>query len=93
MRERLRPVVIGPVVIGPVVLGPVVLGPVVLGPVVLGPVVLLGRLHGEQLTGPGEVPGAPAVGEEAVMADAVETRGQDMEEEAADEFGKWYCIT
>ncbi len=33
---------------------------------------VLRRLYGEQLTGPGEVLGTPAVGKEAVMADAVE---------------------
>ena len=40
----------------------------------------------EQLTRSGEVLGAPAVGEETVVADAVETVGQDVDQEAADEL-------
>ena len=46
----------------------------------------LPRRHGEQVASQGEVPGPAAVGEEAIMADAVKARGQDMEEEAADEL-------
>ena len=38
--------------------------------------------HGEELTAEGELGGAMAVGEVTVMTDAVETVGQDMEEEA-----------
>ncbi len=37
----------------------------------------------KQLAGPGDVGGAPAVGEQAVMTDAVEARRQHMNEEAA----------
>ncbi len=40
----------------------------------------------EQLAGSGDVAGAPAIGEEAVVADAVEARGQHVDEEAADEL-------
>ncbi len=47
---------------------------------------VLGRLDVEQLTGPSQVLGASAIGEEAVMADAVEARRQDVEEKAADEL-------
>jgi hypothetical protein len=57
MRERLHPIVIGGVVIGSVV---------------IGSVVILGHLYGEQLTSAGQVPDAPTIGKEAVMADAVE---------------------
>jgi hypothetical protein len=44
------------------------------------------RRHVEQLPGSRDVLGASAVGEETVVADAVETVGQDMDEEAADEL-------
>ena len=40
----------------------------------------------EQLAGAGEVLGAPAIGEQAVVADAVEAAGQHVDEEAADEL-------
>jgi hypothetical protein len=40
----------------------------------------------EQLTRSGDVLGAPAVGEETVVSDAVETVRQDVDEEAADEL-------
>ena len=55
--------------------------------VVIGSVVILGHLYGEQLTSAGQVPDAPTIGKEAVMADAVEARGQDVEEKAAHELG------
>lgn len=42
--------------------------------------------NGQQLTAEGEFGGAMAVGEIAVMTNAVETVGEDMEEEAADEL-------
>ena len=41
----------------------------------------------EQPTRSVEVLGAPAVGEEAIVADAVEALGQDVNEEASDELG------
>ncbi len=41
----------------------------------------------EQLAGTGDVLGASGVGEEAIVADAVEALGQDVDEEAADELG------
>ena len=63
------------------------LRPHFLGPVVLGPVMIPGCVYGEEFAGPGEVGAASAVGKEAVMADAVESRGQDMEQEAAHELG------
>ncbi len=44
------------------------------------------RRHGEQLACPGEVGGAIAVGEQAVMADAVEAFGQDVAQEASNEL-------
>ena len=44
------------------------------------------RLDAEQLSHPRQVLGAGAVGEEALMADAMETLRQDVEEEAADEL-------
>ncbi len=40
----------------------------------------------EQPTGAGQVLGAPAVGEQSVVADAVEALGQDVDEEASDEL-------
>src|SRR5271169_1849182 len=43
-------------------------------------------LHVEQLTRPRDVVGASAIGEEAVVADAMETAGQDVDQEAADEL-------
>ena len=46
----------------------------------------LRRRDAEQLAGAGDVLGAPAVGEQAVVADAVEAVGQDVDEEAADEL-------
>ena len=42
--------------------------------------------HGEQLAGAGDVVGAAAVGEQAIVADAVEAAGQHVDEEAADEL-------
>ena len=46
----------------------------------------LGVWNGEQLTHAGNVVGAGAAGEQAVVADAVEALRQDVDEEAADEF-------
>ncbi len=40
----------------------------------------------EQLAGSGEVLGARAVGEEAVVSDTAEALGQDVDEKAADEL-------
>ena len=45
----------------------------------------------EQLTGSGDVLGSAAIGEQAVMADAVEPAGQHVDEEAADEFIDGEC--
>ncbi len=42
-------------------------------------VIGLGGRHGEQFAGTGDVAGARAVGEEAVVADAVEALGQDVD--------------
>ena len=52
----------------------------------------VGRLAGrwwnaEQLTRTGQVIGAPSVGEQPVVTNAVQALGQNMEEKAADEFG------
>jgi len=47
----------------------------------------LGGCRVEQLTRPGDGVPALAVGEQAVMTDAVEARRQHVEEEAADELG------
>ena len=47
---------------------------------------ILWRRCVEQLTRSRDVLGAPAVGEETVVADAVETVGQDVDQEAADEL-------
>ena len=44
------------------------------------------RRHVEQLAGSGDVVGAPAIGEETVVADAMEAAGQHVDEEAADEL-------
>ncbi len=43
--------------------------------------------HGEQFARTGDVAGATAVGEQTVVAHAVEAFGQDVNEEAADELG------
>ena len=45
-----------------------------------------GLRNGEQFAGPGDVVGARAAGEQAVVADAVEAGRQHMDEEAADEL-------
>ena len=45
------------------------------------------RRHVEQLTGSRDVLGAGAVGEETVVADAMEALGQHVHQEAADEYG------
>ena len=42
--------------------------------------------HGEQLASPGDVVGARATGEQAVVADVVEALRQDVDQEAADEL-------
>ncbi len=47
---------------------------------------ILWRRCVEQLTRSRDVLGAPAVGEETVVSDAVETVGQDVDQEAADEL-------
>ena len=47
---------------------------------------VLWRRDVEQLTRAGKVLGAPAVGEETVVSDAVETVGQDVDQEAAYEL-------
>src|SRR3979409_1614580 len=48
--------------------------------------VILCRRHVEQLPRSRDVVGAPAVGEETVVADAMEAAGQHVDEEAADEL-------
>ena len=47
---------------------------------------ILWRRDVEQLTRSRDVLGAPAVGEETVVSDAVEPVGQDVDQEAADEL-------
>ncbi len=47
---------------------------------------ILWRRYVEQLTRSGDVLGAAAVGEETIVTDAVETVGQDVDQEAADEL-------
>ena len=47
---------------------------------------ILRRRHVEQLTRSRDVLDAPAVGEETIVTDAVETVGQDVDEEAANEL-------
>ena len=42
----------------------------------------LWRRHVEQVPGSGDVVGAAAIGEEAVVADAVEAVGQEVDQEA-----------
>ena len=46
----------------------------------------LWRRHVEQVAGVGDVVRAAAIGEEPVVADAVEAVGQDVDQEAADEL-------
>ena len=46
----------------------------------------MGLLATEQLAGACDVVGAGGLGEQAVVADAVEALGQDVDEEAADEL-------
>ena len=48
--------------------------------------IALGLLATEQLAGAFDVVGAGGLGEQAVVADAVEALGQDVDEEAADEL-------
>ncbi len=53
---------------------------------------LPGRLWDmEQLTGSGDILGPAAIGEQAIMADAVEPAGQHVDEEAADELVDGEC--
>src|SRR5277367_3979081 len=53
---------------------------------------LPGRLWDvEQLTGASDVPGPAAIGEQTVMADAMEPAGQHVDEEAADELVDGEC--
>ena len=47
--------------------------------------------HVEQFPRPGQVFGAVAIGEEAVVSDAVEAQRQDMNEEASDELVRREC--
>jgi hypothetical protein len=47
--------------------------------------------NGEQFTRSGDVVGARAAGEQAVVADAVEAVRQDVDQEAADELGGSKC--
>ncbi len=52
----------------------------------LGGGCLVAALQGQQGTRPRKISGAIAVGEEAVMADTMEAFGQDVAQEAANEF-------
>ena len=61
------------------------LGPVGIGAVGIPGLGLCGG-HVEQTARPGDVIGARAAGEQAVVADAVEALRQDVDEEAADEL-------
>src|SRR5208282_443089 len=45
----------------------------------------------EQLTGSGDILGPATIGEQAIMADAVEPAGQHVDEEAADELVVGEC--
>src|SRR5205814_5689416 len=47
--------------------------------------------HGEQLTRAGDVVGARATGEQAVVTDAVEALRQDVDQESADELAGGEC--
>src|SRR3977135_1688396 len=49
-------------------------------------IVVLRHWHGEQFAGARDVVGAGRSGEQAVVADAVEALGQDVDQEAADEL-------
>jgi len=51
----------------------------------------LRRWNIEQLTGSGDVLGPAAIGEQSIMADAVEAAGQHVDEEAADELVDGEC--
>ena len=48
---------------------------------------ILWRRYVEQLTRSRDVLGAPAVGEQTIVTDAVETVGQHVDKEAADKCG------
>jgi hypothetical protein len=58
---------------------------------VLGATVIAGLRHIEQVACLGNVVGARAAGEQAVVADAVEARRQDVDQEYADELGSSEC--
>src|SRR6202041_1522373 len=62
----------------------------VLGATVIGGRVLF-RRDGAQAARPGDVVGARAAGEQSVVADAVEARRQDVDQESADELGGSEC--
>ena len=49
-------------------------------------IVVLRHWHGEQFAGARDVVGAGRSGEQAVVADAVETVRQDVDQEATDEL-------
>src|SRR6266496_4182784 len=53
--------------------------------------IALGLLATEQLAGACDVVGAGGLGEQAVVADAVQALGQDVDEEAADELVSCEC--
>src|SRR2546423_1690820 len=53
--------------------------------------VVLGLWNGEQFAGSGDVVGAGTVGEQSVVADAVEAVRQDVDEKAADELAGGQC--
>ncbi len=46
----------------------------------------VGRRHSQKLACPRDVLGATAIGEQAIVADAVEAAGQDVDQEPADEL-------
>ena len=54
--------------------------------VAVGGILGRGLRHGQKLAGAGEVFPADGAGEQAVMANAVKSPGQDMQQEAADEL-------
>ena len=62
----------------------------VLGVTVIAGLVLF-RRHVEQAACMGDVVGARAAGEQAIVADAVEARRQDVDQESADELGGSEC--
>ena len=46
---------------------------------------------GRQRRSPAILSGTGAIGEQPVVANAVEAAGQDVDEEAADELVRWQC--